>query len=101
MDKSVIREPTVKTCEAGSGEPSTSTSRHLTSENISATISATSATKESNISVRSVRAGKYSSGKKRKYQETDLEHGFTYFNIDGEQRSQCLICSEILANDSK
>jgi hypothetical protein len=31
--------------------------------------------RKSNISVRSVRAGKFSSGKKRRYQETCLEHG--------------------------
>jgi hypothetical protein len=55
MDKWVIHEPTAKTCEGDSGEPSTSASGHLTSENVSATTSATSTTEESNISVRSVR----------------------------------------------
>jgi hypothetical protein len=62
--------------------------------------SVTSTTEESNISVGSGRPGKFSSRKKRKYQETFLEHGFTYSTIDGEQRPQCLICSEILANNS-
>jgi hypothetical protein len=36
----------------------------------------------------------------RKYREAYLEHGFTYSTIDGEQRSQCLIYSKILANES-
>jgi hypothetical protein len=97
MGKRVICEPTAKICEGDSGEPSTSASGHLTSENVSATTSATSTTEESNISVRT---GKFSSGKKRKYQETYLEHGFTYSTIDGKQCPQCLICSKILANDS-
>jgi hypothetical protein len=48
------------------------------------------------ISVGSGTAGKFNSRKKRKHQETFLEHGFTYSTIDGEQRPQCLICSEIL-----
>jgi hypothetical protein len=60
-------------------------SGHLRSENVSATISVTGTTEESNISVRSVRAGKFSNGKKRKSQETYLEHGFTYSTIDSEQ----------------
>jgi hypothetical protein len=34
------------------------------------------------------------------YLETYLQHGFTHSTIDGEQRPQCLICSEILAIDS-
>jgi hypothetical protein len=100
MDKWVIREPAAKTCEGDSGEPSTSASGHLTSENVSATTSAISTTEESNISVGSGTAGKFSSRKKIKYQETFLEHGFTYSTVDGEQRPQCLICSELLANDS-
>jgi hypothetical protein len=100
MDKWVIPEPAAKTCEGDSGECSTSASEHLTSENVSVTTSATSTREESNISVGRGRAGKFSSRKKRKYQETFLEHGFTYSTIDGEQRPQCLICSEILANDS-
>jgi hypothetical protein len=54
MDKRIVREPTAKTCEADSGEPSTIASGHLTSENVSATTSATSTTGESNISVRNV-----------------------------------------------
>jgi hypothetical protein len=69
MDKWVIREPAAKTCEGDSGEPSTSASGHLTSENVSVTTSATSTTEESNISVRNVRAGKFFSGKKRKHQQ--------------------------------
>jgi hypothetical protein len=93
MDKWVIREPVAKTCEGDSGEPSTSASGHLTSENVSVTTSATSTTEESNISVGS---GKFSSRKKRLYQETYLEQGFTYSTIDSKQRPQCLICSEIL-----
>jgi hypothetical protein len=100
MDKWVIREPIAKTCEGDSGEPKTSDSGHLTSEDVSAYTSATSTTEESDTSVRSVRAGKFTSGKKRKYQETYLEHGFTYSTIDGGQHLQCLICSQILANDS-
>jgi hypothetical protein len=40
-DKRVFREPTAKTCEADSGEPSTSVSGYLTSEDVSATTSAT------------------------------------------------------------
>jgi hypothetical protein len=100
MDKWVIREPAAKTCEGDSGEPSTSASEHLTSENISAATSATSTREESNISVGSGGAGKFNSRKKRQYQETFLEHGFTYSTIDGEQRPQCLICSAILENDS-
>jgi hypothetical protein len=96
MYKWVIREPTAKTCERDSGELSTSASGHPISENVSATTSATSTTEESNISVG---AGKFSR-KKRKYQEAYLEHGFTYSTIDGEQRPQWLICSEILANYS-
>jgi hypothetical protein len=62
---------------------STSASGHLTSENVSATTSATSTTEES-ISVGGGRAGKFSSRKKRKYQENYLEHGFTYSTIDSE-----------------
>jgi hypothetical protein len=100
MDKRLIPEPTAKTCEGDSGEPSTSASGHLKSENVSANASATSTTEEPNISVRNVRAGKFSSRKKRKYKENYLEHRFTYSTIDGEQYPQCLICSEILANDS-
>jgi hypothetical protein len=100
MDKWVIRDPAAKTCEGDSGETSTSAIGHLTSENVSATTSATSTREESHISARSVRAGKFSCGKKRKYQETYLEYGFTYSTIDGEQRPQCCICSKILANDS-
>jgi hypothetical protein len=100
MDKRVVREPTADICEADSGEPSTSASGHLTSENVSAITSATSTTEESNISVRSFRAGRFSSGKKRKYQETHLEHRFAYSTIDGKQRPQCLIFAEIMANDS-
>jgi hypothetical protein len=53
-----------------------------------ATTFAISTTEEPNI-----RAGKFSSGKKRKYPETYLEHGFTYCTIDGGQHPQCLICS--------
>jgi hypothetical protein len=56
-----------------------------------------STTEVSNINVR---AGKFSSEKKRKYHETYLERGFTYSTIDGEQRPQCFICSETLENDS-
>jgi hypothetical protein len=67
MNKRVIREPTAKTCEADIGEPSTSASGHLTSQNVSTTTSVTSTKREWNINVR---AGKFSSGKKRKYQET-------------------------------
>jgi hypothetical protein len=100
MDKRVIREPAAKTCEADSGEPSTSASGHLTSENVSATILATSTIEESNISIRCVKGGKFSGEKKRKYQETYLEHEFTYSTIDGEQRPQCLFYCEILANYS-
>jgi hypothetical protein len=77
MDKRVICKPATKICEADSGEPSTSASGHLISENVSATTSATITTEESNISVRSVRsviARKFSTGKKSKYQETYLEH---------------------------
>jgi hypothetical protein len=81
-------------------EPSTSASGHLTSENISATASATSTTEEWNISVWSVTPGEFSSQKKRQYQEKYLEHKFIYFTTNGEQQSQCLICSEILATDS-
>jgi hypothetical protein len=73
----VILEPTAKTYEGDNGEPITSASGHLTSENVSATTSATSTIEESNINARSVRDGKFSSGKKRKYQEIYLEHGFT------------------------
>jgi hypothetical protein len=65
MNKWVIREPAAKTCEGDSGEPCTSASGHLTSENVSATTSATSTTEESNISVGSGRAGKFRSRKKR------------------------------------
>jgi hypothetical protein len=72
--------------EDDSGESSTSATGHLTSENVSATTSAISTTEESNI-----RAGKFGSRKKRKYQETYLEHGFTYSTINGEQRPQCVI----------
>jgi hypothetical protein len=50
MDKWVICEPTAKTCAGDTGQPSTSASGHLTSENVSATTSATSTTEESNIS---------------------------------------------------
>jgi hypothetical protein len=57
------------------------------------------ALQKNQILVRSVRAEKCSSGKK-KYQETYLERGFTYSIVDGEQCPQCLICYEILANDS-
>jgi hypothetical protein len=77
--------------EDDSGESSTSATGHLTSENVSATTSAISTTEESNISAGSGRAGKFGSRKKRKYQETYLERGFTYSTIDGEQRPHCLI----------
>jgi hypothetical protein len=46
MGKQVIHEPTAKTCEGDSGEPSTSVSGHLTSANIYATTSATSTIEE-------------------------------------------------------
>jgi hypothetical protein len=45
-DKQVIHEPTSKTCKGDNNEPSTSAGGHLTSENISATASATSTTEE-------------------------------------------------------
>jgi hypothetical protein len=91
---------TLKTCEGDSGEPSTSAGGYLTSDNVSAPTSALRTTEESNISFRSVRAGKFSSGKKIKYQETYPGHEFTYSTIDGKQLPQCVICSKILLNDS-
>jgi hypothetical protein len=94
MDRWIIRDPTAKTCEGDSGEPGTSVSGHLTTENVSAPTSAPSTTEESNISVRSVTAGKFSSGKKIKYQENYLEHGFTYSTIDGEQRNNVWFVSK-------
>jgi hypothetical protein len=59
MDKWVNSDPTAKTCEGDSGEPSTSVSGYLTSENVSATTLATSTIDESNNSG-SVGAGKFS-----------------------------------------
>jgi hypothetical protein len=66
VDKWVIREPTAKTCEGASCEHSTIPSGHPASENVSATTSAANTTEESRKSVKSVRAGAFSSVKKRK-----------------------------------
>jgi hypothetical protein len=46
MDKWVISELTVEICEGDNGDPSTSASEHPTTENVSATTSATITTEE-------------------------------------------------------
>jgi hypothetical protein len=38
--------------------------------------------------------------RKRKYQEEFIKYGFTSTVIDGEERPQCVICCEVLANES-
>ena len=42
----------------------------------------------------------YSSKKKRKYNESYLQYGFTYTCINNEHRPVCLICNESLASES-
>lgn len=41
-----------------------------------------------------------STTRKRKYNETFLNFGFTFSNTNGEERPLCLICNETLANES-
>ena len=43
---------------------------------------------------------KHSSIKKRKYNESYLQYGFTYTCINNEHRPVCLICNESLASES-
>ena len=38
--------------------------------------------------------------KKRKYDESYVQYGFTSININGEEKPQCVICNKVLANDS-
>jgi hypothetical protein len=54
MDKEVTGESIAKIWKGNSGEPSTSTSGHLASENVPATTSARSTIEESNIIVTSL-----------------------------------------------
>ena len=42
----------------------------------------------------------HSSIKKRKYNESYLQYGFTYTCINNEQRQMCLICNASLASES-
>ena len=42
---------------------------------------------------------KHSHGRKRNYNETYLQYGFTFSEINSEQRPMCVICSEHLANE--
>ncbi|KAF2348676.1 hypothetical protein FHG87_020569, partial [Trinorchestia longiramus] len=42
----------------------------------------------------------HSHGKKRKYNETYLQYGFTFIEINNEQRPMCVIYSEHLASES-
>ena len=43
---------------------------------------------------------KHSHGRKRNYNETYLQYGFTFSEINSEQLPMCVICSENLANES-
>jgi hypothetical protein len=36
----------------------------------------------------------------KKYDTKYLSFGFTYINVDGKERPQCLLCIKILASDS-
>ena len=38
--------------------------------------------------------------KKRKYNETYLEYGFTFIVVNNEERPQCVLCSKVLSNNS-
>ena len=38
--------------------------------------------------------------KKRKYNDSYVEYGFTYINNAGEEKSQCVICYKDLSNNS-
>jgi hypothetical protein len=37
---------------------------------------------------------------KRRYQEDFIKFGFTSIVINGEENQQCVICCEVLANES-
>jgi hypothetical protein len=41
-----------------------------------------------------------SPGAEWKYQEEFMMYGFTSAVINGEERTQCVICCEVLANES-
>jgi hypothetical protein len=45
-------------------------------------------------------AGPLKDTSKRKYQEEFIKYGFTSRVINEEERPQCLICCEVLANES-
>jgi hypothetical protein len=45
-------------------------------------------------------AGPLKDTRKRKYQEEFIKYGFTSVVISGEERPQCVICCEVLANES-
>ncbi len=38
--------------------------------------------------------------KRQKYDEQYIKYGFTCITINNEQHPQCVVCSEVLANDS-
>jgi hypothetical protein len=45
-------------------------------------------------------AGPLKDTRKRKYREELIKYGFTSIVINGEERPQCVTCSEVLANES-
>jgi hypothetical protein len=45
-------------------------------------------------------AGPLKDTRKRKYQEEFIKYGFASIVISGEERLQCVICCEVLANES-
>jgi hypothetical protein len=45
-------------------------------------------------------AGPLKDTRKRKYQGEFIKYGFTSIVISGEERPQCAICCEVLANES-
>ena len=38
--------------------------------------------------------------KKRKYEESYLQYGFTSIVVNNEERPQCATCNKVLSNDS-
>jgi hypothetical protein len=45
-------------------------------------------------------AGPFKDTRKRKYREELIKYGFTSIVINGEERPQCVIFCEVLANES-
>ena len=38
--------------------------------------------------------------KKRKYDESYIQYGFTFITANGEEKPQCVVCNKVLSNDS-